>query len=405
MLKMRLRDQDASMPLVILAAIVVMGLVTALFASAATSQRTTNFDREFTRAFHGADAGLQTAMSHIRSLDPQGSYSGAPLKAPANAMNGNVAYDYTATKVGREWHVRASGTIGGTTRHLEATIIRPSRFFLAAFAKTLVGLRGGNGASSYDGVNVNTGMGALGTNGDIELIGNGYADELFLFGPTARCARTAQNCDAMAALTNRAPEPYNPETQFIEEALASQWCQASIAPYVASVDGPLVGGAGPGPDGEYCFSSVRFDVHTMPDASGGPVEMYVAGDVTSSNQRIINCKGCLDRNFGSGTSGAQVQAMLAADAPVARDLQIYSAGQRVAFGNHTYISAGIYAPNASCHGNPSNAQGTIFGAMICNDISNQGGWTFWFDERLQDVGASEWRISGIREEGAGTSSF
>jgi hypothetical protein len=393
------------MPMVILAAIIVGGLVTALFASALTSQRTTRFDREFTRAFHGADAGMQTALSQIRSLDPQGSYSGGPLEAPAGAMNGNVAYDYTATKVGREWHIRASGTIGDTTRHLEATVIRPSRFFLAAFAKTLVGLRGGNGASSYDGVDVNTGMGALGTNGDIELIGDGFADELFLFGPTAECTQTQQNCEAMESFTNRAPEPHNPETQFIDDALNSEWCEDSIAPYVASVHGPLVGGGGPGPNGEYCFSSVRFDADTVPDASGGPAEIYVSGDVTSANQVRINCQGCIDRNFGSSTSRADVEAMLAADAPVAGDLQIYSAGHRVSFGNHTYIAAAVYAPNASCHGNPSNAQGTIFGSMICNDISNQGGWTFWFDERLQDIGASEWRISGIREEGAGTSSF
>ena len=399
------RDEAGSMPLVILAMIIVLGLVMVLFSSALTSQRVTRFDRDFTRAFHGADAGLQAALAQIRATDPSGSYTGADLVEPAGAVNGNVTYAYTATKNGREWQVRAEGTIGGETRALEATVIRPSRFFLAAFGKTLVGFKGGNGAASYDGTDVDTGKGSVGTNGDIELNGSAYADELFLFGPTAECTKTTSNCDAMLPYTEQTPDPYIPETAFIETALDQSWCTGSIDTYRSSIDGPLVGGDGPGPNGEYCFSSMFFDVDTTVDASADDLVVYVSGDVSSANGTKVNCEECVERNFGSNVSTADIESMLADNPPSASSFQLYSVGRSVTLGNHTHLGGGVYAPNASCHGNPSNAQGFIYGAMVCNDINNQGGWSFWYDERLEEIGASEWRISGVREEPGGTTSF
>ena len=128
-------DESGSMPLVILASIIVLGLVTVLFASALTSQRVTRTDRDFTRAFHGADAGLQAALAKIRVNDPTGDVSGgttwsSPVDPVTNEgpTNGNVDYEWEATKVGREWQITASGTIDGTTRNVEATITRPSMF-------------------------------------------------------------------------------------------------------------------------------------------------------------------------------------------------------------------------------------------------------------------------------------
>lgn len=415
---MRLRRNEAgSMPLVILASIIVLGLVTALFTSALTSQRVTRFDRDFTRAFHGADAGLQAALAQIRVNDPTGDVGdgtvwNSPLDPVTNQppTNGNVTYEWQATKVGREWQIRASGDIDGTVREVEATIMRPSMFFLAAFGKTLVGFKGGNGASSYNETSVDNGKGAVGTNGDIELNGSAYADELFLFGPTAACTKTTSNCTAMEPHTEQTPDPYIPETEFIEQALDASWCTASIATYRSSVNGALRPGMGPGPKGEYCYSSMFFDT----DTSIAPLEagrkddhviVYVSGDVSSANQSRVNCAECIARNFGSSVSTADIESMLADNPPAAMDLQIYSSGQSVTLGNHTHIGAAIYAPSASCHGNPSNAQGYIYGSMLCNDINNQGGWSFWFDERLEDIGASEWRISGIREESGTSTSF
>ncbi len=398
------RSDEGSLPLVILASIVGIGLAMALFSSVLTSERTVRSDREFTTAFHGADAAVQSALAYIRSTDLNNSVAVGSVVTGGDTT-GNVDYTYEATKGVLEWEVVAIGTINGSSRYVEATISLPSRFYTAAFGKTLVGFKGGNGASSYNGSAVDTGKGAVGTNGDIELNGSAYADELFLYGPTASCTKTVSNCDAMLPYTQHAPQPYIPETDFIEDALDAAWCQASLAPYRSSVNGPLVGGAGPGPDGEYCFSSMTFDSNMTPDFSADDVVVYVSGNISSSNQVKINCKPCIDRSFGSSTSTADVNIMLASDPVWSSGLQLYSVGASVSLGNHTHLGAAVYAPNASCHGNPSNAQGWIYGAMTCNDINNQGGWSFWFDERLREIGTTEWRIDGIREEIGGTTSF
>lgn len=413
------RDQSGSMPLVILASIVVLGLVTVMFNSVLTSQRLTRFDQNFTTAFHGADAALQAGLAEVRALDPDGDFSD-PTPQEGGDTTGDVTYEYSATKVGSEWQIRAEGEINGEARHMEATVIRPSLFFLAAFGKTLVGFKGGNVASSYDGgTTVPTGRGAVGTNGDIELngslsydgsgncTGNTCIDEMFLFGPDAECTKTTSNCNQIIGTPreNRESEPYVPEAEFIEKVLADPACQDSMVPYRSSTSPQLVGGAGPGPDGAYCFSSVNFDEDIILDASAEPVKIYTAGEMYSTNQVKINCDACIDRGFDANTTADQIELMLSEDPPDARALQIYSTGRSVALGNHTHMGAAVYAPNASCHGNPSAAQGYIYGSMVCNDISNQGGWSFYYDERLEEIQGSEWRIAGVREEGESTTSF
>lgn len=396
-------QEHGSMPLALLASIVVAGIVMVLFGAVLTSERAVRNDRAFTTAFHGSDAGVQEALARVRALDDDNSQ---PLGTvlTGTTTTGNVEYQYEATKGIRQWEIRAVGEIDGSTRVVEGVVDRPSRFFLAAFGKTLVGFKGGNGAASYNGTAANTGNGAVGTNGDIELNGNAYADLLFLFGPDAQCAKTQENCDAMADKTAGQPQPYIPETDFIQDALDSAWCQSSITAYRTSVDGDLVPGGGDGPNGEYCFSSMNFDTDMLLPGTTGEVIVYVSGGISSVNDSEINCPGC--SSLSSNPTREEIETMLAGvNAPDASRLQLYSVGTSVSLGNHTHLGAAVYAPNASCHGNPSNAQGYIYGSMLCNDINNQGGWSFWFDERLEDIGGGEWRVQGIREEVGGSTSF
>lgn len=417
----RRHDEAGSMPLVILATIVVMGLVTTLTMSVLTSQRLTRFDQRYMTAFHGADAGVQAALAQIRAIEEAGT---GETSLSGSDTTGSVDYSYTAELVDRQWRIKSQGTASDeTTRYLEATADKESRFFLAAFGKTLVGFKGGNVASSYDGgTTVPTGRGAVGTNGAIELngslsydpstgecTGNTCIDEMHLFGETAECSKTAANCAQIEGTfrENREPDPYIPPTQFIEDALAT--CSPETAYRTSTYVHPtlggnvLVGGEGSGPEGAYCFTSMTFDQDTTIDASSGPVVVYVQSDIQSSNGVKINCEGC--EPFTTSVTDADIESMLASNPPNAYDFQIYSVGRSITLGNHSHIASGVYAPNASCHGNPSNAQGYIYGSMVCNDINNQGGWSFWYDERLDDVAGSTYQISGIREESASTTSF
>ena len=413
----RRSNEDGSLPFALLAAIIGAGIMTVLFSMVLTSEQAVRFDRDFTTAFHGAEAGLQAALVEIRVQEASGTPSST---VSGNGNTANVSYEYEAVKSGFRWQVKATGGAdAGPPRHVEAEVMRDSRFTMAAFGKTLVGFKGGNGAGSYNGTSVETRRGTVGTNGEIHLGGslaynpdgscvrsNTCVDEITLFGPDAKCAKTSSNCSLLESQDRVAgePQPHKADTDFIEEALAAAWCVDSLKPYRSS-DGPLVGGAGPGPDGEYCFSSMVFDHgrSTNLPVTGGEAIVYVAGTVSSINDSIVNCAGC--ESLSNTPSNSEITTMLAATPPDARLLQIYTVGTDVMLGNHTHLGAAIYAPNASCHGNPANAQGYIYGSMLCNDINNQGGWSFWYDERLDEIAGSTWRLSGLREEMGGTTSF
>ena len=59
--------------------------------------------------------------------------------------------------------------------------------------------------------------------------------------------------------------------------------------------------------------------------------------------------------------------------------------------------AAVYAPNAACTGQTSNAGTDFYGSMICNTIDNVGGWTFHYDTRLAALGDGTWHIKAYAE--------
>jgi hypothetical protein len=120
------------------------------------------------------------------------------------------------------------------------------------------------------------------------------------------------------------------------------------------------------------------------------VVILMTGDLSISNQASVNCP---------------VGGCSMANKPDARSLQIYSTGQAVRIGNQSEFVGAIAAPYASCTGNPSVAQADIYGALICNDLSNQGGWDFYFDDRLLNLGNGQYDVVEWREEAPSTTSF
>jgi hypothetical protein len=70
----------------------------------------------------------------------------------------------------------------------------------------------------------------------------------------------------------------------------------------------------------------------------------------------------------------------------------------VTIGNNTKVAAAIYAPRSDCSGNPSNAQGEIYGSIICRTIDNNGGWQFNYDDDLQWIGSGAFEMTNYREE-------
>jgi hypothetical protein len=387
----RFRSPDGSLILSLLATIVVGGLVVTLVSTTMTGQRKVRHDRDFQLAINGADAGVNQALTTITNLppgDPRTTLSSADRAADAVTHVGDVGFDWTAEKdTIISWRIRATGERNGVERHVEALAVRDAIFFMAAFADIGFAMKGGNEVRSYSATATNTGNGAVGSNGQIYSIGSGssWADLIMLMGSGASCDGNV--CNERPIIGFSQAFDLEAIAENIRKAM-EQECGGVFTPYDANTGPSLVGG------NTYCFSSVTVNrqggIPLVNNTRTNPVVILMTGDFSTGNQASINCPvgGCSMSNH-----------------PDAGSLQIYSTGQNVRIGNHTEIAGAIAAPYASCVGNPSVAQADIYGAIICNDMSNQGGWDFYFDDRLLNLGAGQYDVVEWREEGPTTTSF
>ncbi|CAN5921169.1 hypothetical protein BH23ACT10_BH23ACT10_28860 [soil metagenome] len=404
-MRLRISSDRGSIPAVLLTSIIVGGLIVVLVAAVLVNQRTARFDRSFTTVVQEADEYVQEAANNvIRSswdpnrTDPPGTTYTIPgaTTCPAVADPDVCLIATKVSSVRYEVEATAAARTQGddvATRTVAANVIDLPRFFLAAFADTEITLRGGNAATSYGSGAWYTGNGIIASNEDIVLNGSSTVDGVYLYNwdnypDYGRCRHSGGGNDCADVLADPPVEPSvrfgqrlevggtRLGTAFIDEAIAG--CGTPLASYTSSVDGSTLNGD----TFPRCVDNLTFD--TDVDIVNGPVEIYVAGQVSIGNDVEINCPpgGC---NTGSGD-------------PDSTQLRVYSDGGDVSLGNHSEIAAGIYAPESDCGGNPSNAQGAIFGSMICGTIDNQGGWKFNYDDDLQQVGSNTWVLDDYREE-------
>lgn len=392
----------------LLASIIVGGLIVTLVATTMTGQRATRSDRDYQSAINGADAAVQQAFSVVSRIgeedDPTCSTGSVPsgdcvLDAGFLELDTQLGdsqdFAWTATQISPvRWEVRGSGFVNGVDRVVEAELAQDAIFQVGAFADIGFTMRGNNFVRSYDGSAANTGNGSIGSNGVITINGNSRADIINLFGPSARCTGSCGGAGlggGGSSVETGFSEVFDLDVieAAIREAMDAACPTGSLPSYDPTTDGVLQGGQ------TYCFQQInlpnRSEVRVSADASGSnPVVLYVRENVAIGNHSKINCfTGC-------GASS---------DRPDSGALQIYTLGESFALGNQSQAAFAVAAPAATCQGNPSNAQATIYGALLCNDLTNQGGWDFHFDERLAGIGAGEYRITDWREEAPGTSSF
>lgn len=164
--------------------------------------------------------------------------------------------------------------------------------------------------------------------------------------------------------------------------------------------------------GHYCAESLTFDrdVQLAPGAGlEEPVIIFVEDEVI------------LDRGSGQGTRRVDVgcppgPAVLDGGPgigchrgldeddqtyPEAAGLIIFVLNGDVALRNQSQFAGVMYAPRALCRGSGqgggSNAQADIYGSVICDTITNAGGWRFHFDEALTDLLSGEFIRTDWRE--------
>jgi hypothetical protein len=391
--------ERGSLPMVLLAAIVLGGVVISLFGYVATGQRTARQDRDFNRAIQVADAGIQNAFSDLAGLDPDD--PSLPPIGGTLTRTGDVdghPWSTTARRVSRtRWQVRSEGVADGSTRAIEATIGPRQLFGLAAFADLKIELRGGNDADSYDGVSWGTGNGAVGSNNEIVLRGNATVDWVMRY---ANATYSEKGIVVNGVETSEDPAYLPP---LGAEAYADGGVCFGQTPIAYTGQFALVKGK------TYCFTGASFPAgdHRLVDAASStdPTVAPVDVDPDGPTRIYIAPSGNLVLG-GQGNGGCDKAACVnidPVDAPAATNLEIYLASGEVLANNHTKIAAGIYAQSSNCSG--PNAQGDVYGSIICRTLDSKGGWAFHYDDRFKDVETEDFAIEGWREEHEGTTSF
>jgi hypothetical protein len=135
----------------------------------------------------------------------------------------------------------------------------------------------------------------------------------------------------------------------------------------------------------YCYESLVFDRHTVLANPDVPTTIYVKNSVQVTGGTSVNCSSSCTRPNVS---------------PKAPNLQIYLVGGDVNIRNQASVAGILYAPRANCGSPQSNAGVNFYGALICDSISNQGGWNMHFDDSLAGDGNGSFSVAGWREEQA-----
>ncbi len=391
----KLSSEDGSIPLVLLAAIILAGLIVALFTDVITGVRLASDDRDFNQAIQVADAGMQEAFTVLAGLeeDDLPAMGEVYLGGPQTGEVGAGEYAWTARRVGNNrWQVRSEGDFGEKRRAMEASMGPETLFALAAFADLKIELRGGNDADSYNSATTSGGRGSVGSNNAVVLRGNAAVDWVMRYdnatynsGGTVRAGIETGPYQDLPDLGSQA---YNED----EGACAGGADYDDIADVLPLIQGET-----------YCVTQARFPAGQHTIVSSGDADrdklatrIYIApsGNLELLGQGNQRCSrvSCVNWNVGDTR-------------PDATKLQIYLAGGggEVKANNHTVIAAGIYAPLSNCSG--PNAQGDVYGSIVCRTLDSKGGWSFHYDERFDNVEAEYFSIQSIREETENTTSF
>lgn len=440
------RSDAGSLPLTIIVVIAAAGLMAVLVNSVISAQRQVVFDRDFAHALPLADAGVALAQTRLTNDEPFTSESTGNPKPFREFSVGEQSVPETDTLDDQEftwfvqrinqnqWEVTSSSEVNGTERVVVTTLEEDTDLFLAAFADEQITMRGANHADSYSSATGDwcTGMGVVGSNEEVDFKGGSTAkttcdrpngrtvDRVDLYDWSAfpdpdRCEPGHENCEEVThnGEVFEAPRTIDEVLDlatdegmaFITDALEACGEDAERE-FEASKDLPEQGGVRvltPAPNaqqavatgdmglagGHYCYESMDFDEHTAlhPSASSSnPVIIFVDKEVLirGGGNNAVDV-GCVDCEPG-------------VDTPDAGALRIFVETGDVAVGNHAQFAGIMYAPRALCEGAGGNAQAHFYGSLICDEIDNQGGWGFHYDDALGNTGNGQFAVTGWREE-------
>ncbi|CAN5322845.1 hypothetical protein BH20ACT9_BH20ACT9_19610 [soil metagenome] len=435
-----LSAEGGSIPMAMLAAIAVAGLIVVIAGATLAGQRATRFDQSFSEDIHGADAGVQDALYRLNagyfdpgvpvdSIPEGGTYPTTPGEREDGTID-DTTYAWYAERTGpRDWRIESVGTLGGVERTVVAEIEERARFAPGAFSDSTLALSGtSSGVDSYtsgacaagtgtepschwypDTDGFGTGNGAIGSNDVVEVSGNTRVKRIVLYdwddNPGGGVTETDPGGDRCNGESAGSPciTPGVVQTVGYELDYGSEADTAFITDRLdeCAAEGRLQGettlkaGDLDVEQDFYCYEGAAFEGDfPLPvwASATNPVVIYVRDYVSVLDPGArVNCVGC-DKNNPHGI------------APVSGALQIYSAGDfatqgaNVGIKSQSMFAGVIYAPRSRCGSESGGAGVHVYGSMTCGLMDNVGNWEFHFDDALSSYGTDAYNVAYWTEE-------
>ena len=360
------KQEQGSIALTILAAIVLGGVVVALFATVQVGTTAAGRDRDFHQAIQVADAGIQEAYVVLRGVQPD---DGPPCDTEGDGFCTGVLgdgspYRWTYERIGEFlWNVESIGEYRGVQRSVHARIGQTPLFEVAMLTRRYFTYNGGGGGTDPF---------VVGTFGDATLNGNPAIDSIaaiVLYG------EGPHNINVPPETVPQQQNAEDPDLPNIGLDAFEEDGVCSDEPFYSVYPGDV---PNPGVRGEiYCVGRINFGNNDH--ALTGPDDEAVTIFVDPNGASALSMTGNGSVNWDLPRDASQ--------------LQIYVAGGDVTVGGSSRIAAAIWAPASAC---TSNGGTSVAGAIVCNTATLNG--NFSYDAQVEQIEATEFRIRGWREE-------
>lgn len=460
-----IRSEEGSLPMALLATIVVAGLIAVVITRSVAGEGAVRFDRNFSESLQVADVGVSRGLFALNE-DRQDALP--TVSAPGTETVDGISYEWWAEQQGpREWEVTSEATSNDVSRRVVATIEELPLFFPGAFGDRLIALNGTStdidsynshpactsftrecrwGSTTTDPYQqpFGTGNGSLGTNDKFTFEGNTSIRPggAFLYdwlqnpgtGLTAsdpfgtRCDGNPCTATYTSTVDERLDFAAPSRMGFITDKFTSSGgCHNNANPRQKA--DWRIGAKGTTTE-VVSYATSRGQTPTNNDPTDPAFDNYycahslevlgnlkLADSVTPENPVVVFVKDYVKiPNSGTrvGCHNADASIWCAKSdyrriTPQASRLQIYVAGiphasataGDVSLKSQVMFAGIIYAPRSRCGGD-GNAGADVYGVMMCGTMDNVGNWDFHYDDALGVAGAGQYNVAFWQEVAPGS---
>jgi hypothetical protein len=433
--RMRLlrRDEDGSIVLVVLSAMIVTMLIVSILATVTDSLKFSRRSGDSANALQLADAGINDAIQTLPSQLTSPYNSGGCASPCAVTLNGAGSYKYTATLDGAAtiWHITSWGTDAhGQMRKVRADASAESLFGTAFFIYANANLGQGVLDSFADGSSLrrmctlngvlssNSGGDWFGTSGNQtncqnSAWGNGWNNavdgcELFSAATPPPALPTTGSGKCPASQTKLIPHNFTPPLVTSPGGSVGAVAQPAVCDGIAG-HGTLTAQANGLP---YFWTTVTLRPPCQVDPSNGPVLIYSQGPIdignANGNSGVVNpplpsSSPCLSvppnslKDYNNNPSSYYCPTW-SANLRLFQLSSVSGNAANIYLRNHVQFWGVIDAPSGCTQCGANGPHGEVWGAIITHDFNANAQVTLHYDDSLGKIGTGRFTTTNWREE-------